>query len=205
MRCPKELAIRRRPPETVPTTNLPSRSANPGRLSRVFRMGRHQTPSQERPQPEKRTRRLGNGDVPPSCAERTPLHSSGAHHPGTPIETEPQCGPRVRRPSLRHRDAYKTTSSSESRRPMSPFSGAPLAARRLQQMVGATSTRPPCQGARSIYAAAAIVAGLARERASARRSEAPSPRQALPCMQARTCGCSRASRSRLAPVCGACA
>ena len=69
----------------------------------------------------------------------------------------------------------------------------------------ATSSRPPCQGAGSIYAAAGIVAGLARERARARRSEAPSPRQALPCMQARTWGCSRARRSRVAPVCGACA
>jgi transposase len=64
---------------------------------------------------------------------------------------------------------------------------------------------PLVRGARSIYAAAGIAAGLARERARARRSEAPSPRQALPCMQARTWGCSRARRSRVAPVCGACA
>ncbi len=41
--------------------------------------------------------------------------------------------------------------------------------------------------------------------ASSRSSAAPSPRQALPCMQASTCGPSTAKRSSIAPVSGECA
>jgi len=68
--------------------------------------------------------------------------------------------------------------------------------------------RCPAFGCPSVLGYEAVsyhVVGDARVLASARSSAAPSPRHALPCMHASTCGCSRAIASSTAAVCGACA
>lgn len=106
---------------------------------------------------------------------------------------------------LRERGGERTTNPTGNRRCDDPAEKSVAAARRR-------AGRPPCRpfppGFRPGYAAtAAKVAGAAEvtARASSRSSAPPSPRQALPCMQASVCGFSPASRCRMAAVSGACA